>query len=117
MKEKIKTLNDRIADQQKNLMDVLIEKEQRDKELFELGKKTSLADSVKKSKIALKNEDIRSSSRKSSKLMDELGDISNLLEESNHNFKYFEVLFGDMQDRCTGEMCIALRSEYVRVVQ
>ena len=36
-------------------------------------------ESVKKSKFLSKNDDIRNSSRKSSNLMDELGDVSNIL--------------------------------------
>ena len=59
-------------------------------------------ESIKKSKFLPKNDDIRSSSRKSSNLMDELGDVYNMLETSADNYKYFEVLFGDIQGRCTG---------------
>lgn len=43
--------------------------------------------------------------------MDELGDLSRLLDSSSEEqMRYYEVLFGEMEGRCTGELCIALRS-------
>ena len=52
-------------------MDVLIEKEQREKEMYELEKKATHMDNLKKTKmVSSKNDDIRTSSRKSSNLMD-----------------------------------------------
>ena len=38
LKDKIKSLNDKIAEQQKNIMDVLMEKENKDKEIYQLEK-------------------------------------------------------------------------------
>lgn len=45
LKDKIKSLNDKIAEQQKNIMDVLMEKENKDKEIYQLEKKLNQLDS------------------------------------------------------------------------
>ena len=89
-----------------------MEKELKDKEIYELEKKINPMDANGRRMKQDTHEDfLKSSGKKSTILGDQIGGFDFEENGKDSNFKeYFDILFGSSEGRCTGELCIALRA-------